>query len=197
MSSFLATDQAVFEWINQACQQDWLDAVVPYWRDKVSWVPAYLVALGWLLWRYRRAGLLFVLLVGATVGTADAVSSHLIKPTVQRARPCHERALSPPARAFDGCGGGYSFPSSHATNHFALGVLLFLSWGRRWGRWRWLLIGWAASIALAQVYAGVHYPSDVTAGALLGSGLAVAAYAIYRRWPWRHITDFLPPQATA
>lgn len=192
MDAVISMDQAVFEWINQGWQNAYLDAVAPVWRDKVTWVPFYLVAAAYLLWSYRWAGLLFVALVGATAGMADFTSSKLIKPAVERSRPCNDARLTPPARAFDGCGGGYSFPSSHATNHFALATVLFLSWGRRWGRWRWLLMLWAATISLAQVYVGVHYPVDVTAGMLLGLLLGLPAYTLYRRQPGPKIVDFLP-----
>lgn len=98
-----------------------------------------------------------------------------------------------PARVLVGCGGGYSFPSSHATNHFALATLLFLSWGRKFRSWRWILLLWAASIAYGQVYVGVHYPLDVSFGALLGATLGLLAYQLYRRLkPDWTIPEFMP-----
>ncbi|MBK8556199.1 MAG: phosphatase PAP2 family protein [Lewinellaceae bacterium] len=75
------------------------------------------------------------------------------------------------------CGGGYSFTSSHAANHFAVAVFLAAVFG---GLSRWLrpgLLLWAAVISFAQVYVGVHYPGDVLAGALLG---AIIGWGIYR-----------------
>jgi membrane-associated phospholipid phosphatase len=67
------------------------------------------------------------------------------------------------------CGLGYSFPSTHATDHFALATFLCLIFYRRW---KWVGIAaliWAAIICFAQVYVGVHFPVDVTAGALYGA----------------------------
>ena len=43
--------------------------------------------------------------------------------------------------------------------------------------------------ALDRVFLGVHFPSDVTAGVLMGSGLALASYAGYRGWNPAHPTD--------
>ena len=190
MDTILAIDQSIFEWINHAWQNDWLDAILPWWRDKRTWIPLYLLAIGILAWKYRMKSLFFLLAVGLTVGLADLTSSQVIKKTVQRSRPCNELSLQPPARIVSGCGGGYSFPSSHATNHFAIATLLFLTWGRIWGRWRYLLLFWAASIALAQVYVGVHYPLDILAGSALGLFIGWAVSRLYRSLPRHRIPEF-------
>ena len=105
-------------------------------------------------------------------GIADLTSSRLVKKSFQRLRPCNEIGLENSLNERIGCGKSYSFTSSHATNHFALSMFLILLLGTRF---KWIKIPlflWAVSIAFAQVYVGVHYPSDVLAGALLGSLLA-------------------------
>jgi undecaprenyl-diphosphatase len=63
-----------------------------------------------------------------------------------------------------------SFPSGHASSAFAAAAVLavFLP------RWRWLPFVPAALVALSRVWLGVHYPSDVLAGALLGAGVGYA-----------------------
>jgi undecaprenyl-diphosphatase len=59
-----------------------------------------------------------------------------------------------------------SFPSDHATAAFAIAFgILFVA--RRTG---WLFVAWAALIAASRVLAGMHYPTDVLAGALVGFG---------------------------
>ncbi len=192
MDSILAIDYGLFEWINHGWQSDWLDAIMPWWRNKTTWIPLYLLAVALLIWRYRLQCIPLLLLIGLTIGVSDLTSSQLIKKTVQRARPCNETTLNPPARIVAGCGGGYSFPSSHATNHFALATLLFLTWGRLWGRWRNVLLLWAASIALGQVYVGVHYPIDICIGALLGTLIGFSAALLYRKSSRFRIAEFYP-----
>ena len=59
---------------------------------------------------------------------------------------------------------GASFPSGHATFFFALGMAVFFV-NRKWGMW--FLIS-ACLIGIARVFAGVHWPSDILGGALLG-----------------------------
>ena len=88
------------------------------------------------------------------------------------------------------CGGGYSFTSSHATNHFAMAAFVLVLFGRRY---RWLkapLWFWAFSISYGQVYVGVHYPLDIFGGALLG----IAIGTLIGRFARNYITlDFLDP----
>lgn len=66
----------------------------------------------------------------------------------------------------------YSFPSGHTAASFAVGVLLFRKLPKRYGIPALVL---AALIGFSRLYLGVHYPSDVLAGALLGTGISYAA----------------------
>lgn len=169
MEQIISLDHTFFDWINHAWQHPFLDSIMPYWRDKKTWIPAYLILTGILFYKYKIKALYFLVAMAVTIGISDQISSEIIKKTVKRDRPCREVSLDPPATALIHCGGGYSFPSSHAVNHFAVAVFLIVTWGRRWSKWKYLLLLWAASIAIGQVYVGVHYPIDITFGALLGS----------------------------
>jgi undecaprenyl-diphosphatase len=63
---------------------------------------------------------------------------------------------------------GFSFPSSHATNHFAMAMFIYITCSKFHSGIKYLAFFWAAAVAYAQVYVGVHYPIDVLAGATLG-----------------------------
>ena len=97
----------------------------------------------------------------ATVGVACCyVCSSSVKWAIGRQRPAVEdlpQLMRTPT--------GLSFPSSHATSSFAA--------ARAYGRLmpRGPLLVAASAMALSRVYLGVHYPSDVAAGAALGTVL--------------------------
>ena len=78
------------------------------------------------------------------------------------------------------CGGGYSFTSSHATNHFALATFLVIILGPFFKWIRIPIFLWAASIAFGQVYVGVHYPLDVLAGSIVGILLGILMTKFYQ-----------------
>ena len=59
-----------------------------------------------------------------------------------------------------------SFPSDHAAISFAIAFAILLVAGRP----GWLFVAWAALISASRVLAGIHYPTDVLAGALVGLG---------------------------
>lgn len=58
----------------------------------------------------------------------------------------------------------WSFPSGHASFFFALSTVLYMH-NRRWGTWFYVL---SAIVVLGRVAAGVHYPSDIIGGAVVG-----------------------------
>ncbi len=168
MEQLITLDQWLFEWINQGWQNPFLDAIMPYWREKEFWIPLYLLLAVFVLYRFRWRGLYLLLAIGTTIGLSDTASSKVIKPTFERLRPCNDPEFKEEVHLLIHCGSGYSFTSSHATNHFALVAFLSLTLG---ALYRWLCIPlylWAASIALGQVYVGVHYPLDILGGTILG-----------------------------
>jgi undecaprenyl-diphosphatase len=164
-------DEQLFQLIHSHWHHDWLDRIMPVYRDKRTWFPLYGLLL-LLLWRYfQRKGLLVALLAGLSVGLADGISSSLIKPTVGRLRPCRTESLQGVIRDIIDCGPGLSFPSSHAANHMALSVFLFVLFYRRFPKAAVLGLIWGLSIGYAQVYVGLHYPLDVLAGSALGAAI--------------------------
>lgn len=103
-----------------------------------------------------------------------------LKNLVQRPRPYHtvpgvtsrSGRYQPDQDAFD----PYAFPSGHAALSFALATSLTLS-DPKW----YVAVpayGWATAVALSRVWLGVHYPTDILAGAAIGAGAAVLVYLV-------------------
>lgn len=168
MEELLQFDQNLFFLINSRWTTDWLDALLPLWRNKLFWLPFYLFLISFLLINFKKKGLLILLFGVLSIAFSDTVSSKIIKKNVQRIRPCNDPLMDNFVDLKVKCGGGYSFTSSHATNHFTLAFFLILTLGKQFKWIRWILFFWAGSIAYGQVYVGVHYPLDVFVGALLG-----------------------------
>ncbi len=188
MDELIQFDQHLFQLINH-WDNGWLNAIMPLWREKTTWIPLYLLFSVWVGWKFKKAGLLFLLTAILCVGIADTMSSKIIKKSVERLRPCRTPGLADDVKLLVPCGGGHSFTSSHATNHFALAVFLVSTLGRFLKRIKIPLLLWAASIAFGQVYVGVHFPLDVISGSILGSLIAWAMSKIYWSAKIAHIYE--------
>lgn len=178
-------DYAVFRLIQQIGVSNFLDHFMLGMREAKLWIPFYAFMLYWV-WRNARSSmLLFILLTIASFGLADYSSASIFKPLFARERPCYEADLNGLVRSLVGCGGRYGFPSSHATNHFALATFwywaIYLISGQKW---RWLFL-WAFVIGYAQIYVGKHYPIDIVGGALLGILIGTVMAKLFEHWEKR------------
>lgn len=178
----LQLDRHLFYLINHAWGNPFFDFLMPLLRNPKFWIPLYVFIFAFSLIRYKKQGIVLLLLLGVTFGVADFVSASIIKKEVQRIRPCNDPELSSTIVSRVPCGSGFSFPSSHASNHFAIALFLSVAFYKKW-RWIWLVaVLWAVSICYAQVYVGVHYPIDVTAGALFGALVGLLFGLLFKRF---------------
>ena len=171
-SGFLQKIIQADHWLFSKINQDWTssagDLVFPFLREAEFWVPLYLFLLVFVLANFGTKGLRWTIMFILTVSIADQVSSNLVKAFIFRLRPCHNPELLDNIRVLvNYCPSSSSFTSSHACNHFAMASFIFMTL-RHTSRWWMLVFAWAFLVAYAQVYVGVHFPVDVTAGALLG-----------------------------
>ncbi|MFV0494920.1 phosphatase PAP2 family protein [Mycobacterium sp.] len=136
-------------------------ALSHFGEHSIGWLAVS--ALGALLAPARRRQWLTA---GAGAFTAHAAAV-VVKRVVRRTRPDHPAVavnVATPSRL--------SFPSAHATSTTAAAILL----GRATGLPLPAVL--VPPMALSRILLGVHYPSDVAAGAALGAGVAAAIQRI-------------------
>lgn len=177
MEAIINLDYYLFGLINQSLSNSFFDALMPILRNKTTWYPFYILFALFLVYKWKVQGFYIILFAVLSIAISDLISSQFLKEFFARTRPC----LIPEFNAninllLDKCSGAYSFPSSHAANHFALAS--FLSFTFRNKGFSLALYFWASLIGFAQVYVGVHFPLDVLFGALLGFSLGYLVYKI-------------------
>jgi undecaprenyl-diphosphatase len=176
-----AVDRGVFLFLNQTISNPVGDFLWPLITDYDRLPVVRLVLIGLWLWLLVRGGVrgrtAAILLIPLLI-LSDQLSSTLIKEWVQRPRPCHVIdgvPVVPGVHLLVNCGGGKSFPSSHAVNNFAVATLFAFYYPKG----KWGFYAWAALVALSRPAVGVHYPSDILGGAIIG--ILVGALVI---WLW-------------
>lgn len=107
----------------------------------------------------------------AAVGIAAALVSKSLKMLTGRSRPFSAHAgVLLGAAPLD----RYSFPSGHTLHAVAFSIVVLASHGVL----AWLLVPFSLAVALSRVVLGLHYPTDVAAGAAVGALLALSTLAV-------------------
>lgn len=182
-------DRKVFYLINTKLSVSSLDDVMLLLRQAYTWVPLYLFLLLFFYANCRKFLLPIIALSLVTFAFTDFTSASILKPLIGRIRPCHDQSLPFTVNNISGCGGLFSMPSSHASNHFGLATFWFYVIKETLDRtWYWLWF-WAFIVCYSQVYVGVHYPGDIIAGALLGVGIGSLSCYLFNNWMTRLNTD--------
>ena len=175
-------DTYLFFKINTVWTNPVLDSIYPWWRDANAWIPLYLFLLVFVLLNFKKKALPWILFAVLTLVLTDQLNSTYIKSWVGRLRPCSDPNFMGHVRLLlNNCSGGFSFPSSHAVNHFGFAMFVFLTLHPIFKKWGYLLFLWAGSIVYGQVYVGVHYPVDVVCGSLLGCLLGYIMATIFNK----------------
>lgn len=170
-------DERLLLLLNQTLASSWLDIFFAWIsQHRLFSTPLLLLVLAFFAWRFGKDGAKFWLLTILLIVLGDQLGG-LIKYLTAQARPC--AALGETVRQVDtlfsiNCSQGLNgMPSNHALNFFLFAV--FTGYVLRWRSWCWGFGILAALVALSRVYLGVHYPSQILMGSLMGSALGLLA----------------------
>ena len=172
----------------------WADTLMWIISAKATWIPLYLLLVGLLVWRYRQpaptpikwlqkvpACVVMIVVIALAVGVADFIASGILKDWVARPRPTRVPELEGVLHLVNGYKSGrYGFVSSHAANTMACALLFSLIWRNKIATCGLML--WVAANCYSRMYLGVHYPTDILGGLMVGALVAVVVYAMLVRY---------------
>lgn len=182
-------DASIILWLNELAQVSrHLDQLVYLVSKSYLLKGVAVAALLWHAWLQRQSRLvtedLFWPRTAGGIVLAVLIARGLQNLLPARLRPLQDAALGfrlPLGLPEEALEGWSSFPSDHAVLFAALVTAIFLI-DRRAG---WLAAGWSLVVVLLpRLYLGFHYPSDIAAGALLGTVIMLAAHRVPLRRGW-------------
>ncbi len=175
MCSFFANiDTYLFYAVNHGWQNKFFDTVMPIITDIKCWkIPLLAAWLCLMIFGGKKGRITGIVLVVSII-LIDLFNSYPLKFLFARIRPCN---VLPDVRALVSTSTSYSFPSSHATNIFALATIL----SNKYRSFRFYFFSVALVVGISRIYVGVHYPFDVLAGAVVGILCGLGALKMEKR----------------
>ncbi|MBC8753497.1 phosphatase PAP2 family protein [Kordia sp. YSTF-M3] len=143
----------------------------------IYWVPLLLFVFYKIYKKFPKHQAKYIIGYGLFILFFSLLLVELVKIGIERIRPCNDPLVAPFINIIIKPE-NYSFFSGHATVSFALTTYLFLIL-RKVFSWIYLLFAWPLFFIYSRLYFGVHYPSDILIGMLVGIVIGVAFYRIY------------------
>ena len=183
MTDFITNiDFSILYWIQDNLRNSFMDFVMPLFSNLqdggLIWISIAVVMLFFKRTRYCGIAVLFAM------GIDTLITEYGIKNVVCRVRPCNlvddvNMLVKKPT--------SYSFPSNHSASAFAGAVAVMLTIKKR--AWTIPAFVFSGIISFSRMYVFVHFPSDVFAGILLGSTIAVLVCYLMKKTGFKALLE--------
>jgi undecaprenyl-diphosphatase len=167
-------DTQLFFFLNSFAGQSRLtDGIIVFFANDLAYIlVALFLIIVWFSAYSNRKKIEWLLVTGISSLVARFGVTEIIRYFYHRPRPfitLHVHQLISET--------SWSFPSGHATFFFAMSTAIFL-YNKKWGSF---FIVATILMTVSRVIAGVHYPSDIVGGAIIGALVAYATYAVVNK----------------
>jgi len=171
-------DRELFVYLNSLGIESY-DAFWIYITTPQHWIPLYvlILLLYFLAFHWRKAVFTYLFMVATFLTTYGF--TNLVKNLTDRLRPNNELVLVDLIRVLQ-TPSNYSFFSGHASSSFVITTFVVLTLQHK-SRWIFVLYIWPVLFILSRIYVGVHYPSDIIVGSIVGIIFAVIFFNLYQR----------------
>lgn len=183
MTDFITNiDFSILYWIQDNLRNSFMDFVMPLFSNLqdggLIWISIAVVMLFFKRTRYCGIAVLLAM------GIDTLITEYGIKNIVCRVRPCNlvddvNMLVKKPT--------SYSFPSNHSASAFAGAVAVMLTIKKK--AWTIPAFVFSGIIAFSRMYVFVHFPSDVFAGILLGSTIAVLVCYLMKKTGFKALLE--------
>ena len=171
-------DRELFIWLNSLGIERF-DSFWIFVTQIESWIPLFLFFFVIIFVKYGlKKGFVVIFFTLVTFGVTITFTN-LVKEYIARLRPNNVEAMADLIRILQKPT-NYSFFSGHASSSFAVTTFDALAI-RTYTKWIYITFLWPLIFILSRIYVGVHYPSDLFVGALVGTLLAFLFYWVCKR----------------
>lgn len=116
-------DTNILLWLNGS-HNEFLDEVMWFASGKYAWLPFYVALIILLVWKYKKDGILMILLIALLITMSDQLASGIFKPLFERLRPSHNPELEGQLHIVNNYRGGkFGFISSPRCKCLCLSIL--------------------------------------------------------------------------
>lgn len=175
LDKIIRADQELFIYLNGLGTEKW-DVFWMIITNQFSWIPLFLLFLFLIYKSYGWKRLFLFLVIIALLVTFSDQFVNFIKNYFERLRPNNDPSINKLIRIVKSSA-DFSFVSGHATTSVAVSLFMYLTLKAHY-KYTLLFFIWPLLFAYSRVYVGVHFPTDIFCGALLGTLIGSLFYLL-------------------